>query len=358
VGVKRPRLWSPASPYLYRVTLTASVGGRSVAHYGLHSGIRSIKVVGGHLYLNGAPANFRGVGLQEDSVARGFAIGNATRNRFIAEIKELGATVIRAHYPLHPELLEQADRQGLLVWSEIPVYGIKTQYLKRSSVRRLATEELRDNILANSNHPSIMLWSIGNELSSRPGPVQGYYITKAAALAHGLDPGRPVGIAVAAYPSAGCQTEYGPLDVIGINEYFGWYPGPGGQLADREALSPYLDTIRACYPNKAIVISEFGAEANRDGPVEEKGTYAFQEDFVNYHLGVFATKPWLSGVIYWALEEFRVRPGWDGGDPHPDPPWHEKGLISRTGQRKPAFADVQRAYRSTQQWGAAPARRR
>ena len=65
------------------------------------------------------------------------------------------------------------------------------------------------------------------------------------------------------------------------------------------------------------MVTEFGAEANRDGPVEEKGTWAFQQDFVNYHLGVFATKPWLSGAIYWALNEFRVRPGWDGGNPRP-----------------------------------------
>ena len=93
------------------------------------------------------------------------------------------------------------------------------------------------------------------------------------------------------------------------------------------------------------MVTEFGAEANRDGPVEEKGTFQFQQDFVNYHLGVYATKPWLSGAIYWAIEEFRVRPGWEGGNPRPNPPIHEKGLLRFADRsKKPAWFDVQRVW--------------
>ena len=184
-------------------------------------------------------------------------------------------------------------------------------------MRELAAKELRKNIEANINHPSVMLWSIANELSSKPGPVQGAYIRRAVEIAHDIDPTRPTAIAFAGYPTAGCQTEYAPLGVIGLNDYFGWYPGPGGKLFDRAKLSAYLDEMRRCYPRQAIMVSEFGAEANRDGPVEEKGTYAFQQDFVNYHLGVFASKPWLSGALYWALNEFRVKPDWEGGNPRP-----------------------------------------
>ena len=95
------------------------------------------------------------------------------------------------------------------------------------------------------------------------------------------------------------------------------------------------------------MVSEFGAEANRDGPEEERGTYAFQSDFVRYHLGVYATKPWLSGAIYWALQEFRVRPDWDGGNPRATPPIHQKGVVTFDGAKKPAFADLQQAFRAT-----------
>ncbi|HEV2059439.1 MAG TPA: glycoside hydrolase family 2 TIM barrel-domain containing protein [Solirubrobacteraceae bacterium] len=349
--VPQPRLWSPSRPYLYRARFTVRDGGRRVLGYKLHSGIRSITLAGGRLMLNGRPVSLRGVGLHEDDPVKGFAIDSARRAQIAGQAKELGATMIRSHYPLHPELHELADRLGLLVWSEIPVYAVKTQFLKREAVRKLAARELESNIIANQNHPSIMLWSIGNELSARPGPVQQFYIQRAVRQAKALDPTRPVGLAVAGYPAAGCRPQYAALDVIGINDYFGWYPGPNGQIADRDALPDYLDSVRACYPNEAIFVSEFGAEANRDGPVEEKGTYQYQQDFINYHLAVHAARPWLSGSLYWALQEFRVRPNWDGGNPRPNPPIHEKGLLRFDGSKKPAWFDVQRQFAATNQLG-------
>jgi beta-glucuronidase len=355
VRIRNPRLWAPDRPNLYNAPLTASSGGRTLQRYTLKTGIRSIKVVGGRLFLNGRPLNFRGVALHEDSRVKGFATDNRDREQQLSWVRQLGATMIRSHYPLHPYTQERADELGIMQWSEVPVYSVKARYLKQRLVRQLAARELESNIEANGNHPSVIVWSIGNELSARPGPVQGDYIERAAKAAKALDPTRPVGYAVAGYPSVGCQPRYGPLDVIGVNDYFGWYPGPAGQIADRTLLSDYLDQVRRCYPNKAIVVSEFGAEANRPGPVEEKGTYAFQQDFVNYHLGIYAQKPWLSGAIYFALQEFRVRPNWDGNNPRPNPPIHEKGLVTFDGVPKPAFGDVQRIYRATPQIGAPPA---
>jgi beta-glucuronidase len=98
-------------------------------------------------------------------------------------------------------------------------------------------------------------------------------------------------------------------------------------------------------------VTEFGAEANREGPVEEKGTWGFQQDFVKYHMAVLGSKPWLSGMVYWALNEFRVKPDWEGGNPRPQPPVHQKGLLTYdTMSRKPAWADVQRFYSGTNQY--------
>jgi beta-glucuronidase len=357
-GLKSPKLWSPATPHLYTVKFELRGGKRRLAAYALKSGVRSIKVNGdGRLVLNGQFTSFRGVGYHEDTKEKGFAIGNEDREWLVGEAKALGATVMRTHYPPHPYTHELADRLGMLLWSEIPVYSNKTKYLAQRTVRVLAAKELRRNIETNQNHASVMLWSIGNELSSKPGPVQGYYIRRAVKEARALDPTRPVGLAVAGYPNAGCQPEYAPLDVIGVNEYFGWYPGPNGQIFDRTRLSDYLDGVRACYPDKAIVVSEFGAEANREGPIEEKGTWLHQQDFVNYHLGVHGSKPWLSGSIYWALNEFRVRPGWDGGNPRPSPPIHQKGLVTYDRSRKAAWFDVQRLFTSTQQYTVPGARR-
>jgi beta-glucuronidase len=350
IRVSSPRLWSPRNPNLYDVRLDLRAGDDRVVTHRLKSGIRSIKVVGGRLQLNGLPVNIRGVSIHEDDRRLGFAITNEIREQFVRDAKDVGATMLRSHYPLHPQLHELADREGLLIWSEIPMYALKTDRLKSEIVRQTGANELRENVLANGNHPSVVTWSVGNELSARPGPVQGDYLRRAARQARELDPTRPISYAVAGYPQAGCQTEYASLDILGINEYFGWYPGPNGQIADRTVLSEYLDTVRACYPDKAIMITEFGAEANRPGPVEEKGTYEFQQDFINYHLSVYATKPWLSGALYWTLKEFRVRPQWDGGNPRPEPPIHQKAVISYDGQRKPAFADLQRNYLATDQY--------
>jgi beta-glucuronidase len=363
VTLRHPRLWAIDSPYLYRVRLQASVEGRTVARYALHSGVRSITTTAdGRLRLNGRALNVRGVGFHEDTKELGFAIDDAARRRLVAETRALGGTMMRTHYPPHPYLEELADRAGILLWSEIPVYSVASGELLKASVRRAALGELQTNIETNQNHASIALWSVANELDSNAGRGQTLYLAEAAKLAHTLDPTRPVGYALAGLVSQPCQAAYAPLDVIGINEYFGWYTGPGGEIFDRLQLSSYLDAQHACYPGKALMITEFGAEANRDGPVEEKGTWAFQQDFVNYHLAVYATKPWLNGALYWALNEFRVRPGWEGGNPRPDGVVHQKGLLQwGTWARKPAWADVRRWYAQTAQIAppaAAPSGRR
>jgi beta-glucuronidase len=358
IPIAHPRLWSIVRPALYRVSFTLTAGGlhdrrlQRVGSYTLHSGIRSIVVTkSGRLLLNGQQIHLRGFGLHEDNPLLGAALTPAFRERDVAWIKQLGATIIRSHYPLHPEFYELADRLGILIWSEIPVYQLSSADLASPHAKTLADQFLRTNIATNQNHASTLLWSVGNELRYQAGGVEAAYYRHATALAHQLDPTRPVAAAVGTYPGIGCQSAYAPLDAIGFNDYFGWYSGALGSIADRDALSSYLDEFRACYPHKAIFVSEFGFEANRDGPVEEKGTYEFQQDSLDYHLGVFATKPWLAGAIYWALQDFRVRPGWSGGNPQPTPPWHRKGLLDESGAPKPAFSDVQRIYRGTRQLG-------
>jgi beta-glucuronidase len=285
------------------------------------------------------------------------AVTHADREWLVNEAQALGANLMRTHYPPGADLVELADRKGMLLWSEVPVYGIKPTYLKRESVRRRALREVEANITANGNHPSIVIWSIANELSSTVGPTQADYIRRAARLAHTLDPTRPVAIAIQGYPSKLCQPPYRVLDIVGVNDYFGWYTGPNGDLADPDGLTAYLDGLRACYPRQALMVTEFGAEANRDGPPEEKGTWGFQQEFADQHLSVFATKSWLSGMSYWALNEFRVRPAWEGGNPRPQSPVHQKGLLTyQTRERKPAWDAVHRWYTGQAPGVPAPSR--
>ena len=351
VRIVDPRLWSIDDPVLYRATVSLSdERGRHLDGYVTYSGIRSITVTrDGRLALNGRRLSLRGVELREQDVATGGSLDAGQLARLIGWVRTLGATVIRTDPP-SPELAEMADRDGILIWSEIPVNQyVHNRYLGQAAWVARAHALLADNILANQNHPSLMLWSIGNELPTPASTTETSYIAGAAALAHRLDPTRPVGMSVSDRPGVACQPAYAPLDAIGFNDYFGWFDAGGGTTDDRDALSPFLDSFRACYPRKALLISEFGFDANRNGPVEERGTYQFQSDAASYHLHVFASKPWLSGAIYFLLQDAATFLGYSGGNPWPDPPFDQKGLVDRYGNFKPAFATVASIYRATMQ---------
>jgi beta-glucuronidase len=269
--------------------------------------------------------------------------------------RELGGTIIRAHYPLNPEIEQLADQDGILIWSEVPVYQVQSKFLSRAGWLAHAHEILRENIFENQNHPSVAIWSIGNELGTPPGDAEASYIAGAAAIAHQLDPTRPVGMALDLWPGVACQEAYAPLDVIGFNDYFGWFDAGGGATDDRDQLSGFLDSLHGCYPAKAMMITEFGFEGNRHGPVEERGTYEYQANAAAFHLDVFATKPYISGAMWFALQSFPAHPGWTGGNPLGDPPYVEKGEIDLNGNPTPLFPVIQGIYQSTVQIAPAPA---
>jgi beta-glucuronidase len=351
VRIPHPRLWSLDQPALYRATLTLSDSqGRPLGSYVTYSGVRRITVTrDGRLLLNGRVLHLRGVNLLEQDVERGSALEPGDLQRLVEEARALGATVIRAG-PLSPEIEELADRDGLLIWSDIPVNQyVDLRYLADPSWIRSAHAVLEDDILANQNHPSLLVWSIGNELPTPASASEASYIAGAAALAHRLDPTRPVGMAVSDWPGVSCQAAYAPLDVIGFNDYFGWFDAGGGATDDRDALSPFLDSFRGCYPDKALFITEFGFDGNRNGPVEERGTYQFQANAAAFHLGVFASKPWLSGAMYFLLQDTVAFPGYSGGNPWPDPPFNQKGLLDLDGNPKPAWSVVASSYHQTVQ---------
>ena len=352
--VVHPHLWSITDPFLYRASLRlADQKGRTLGGYSLHSGIRSLTVKQGHLLLNGRSLNLRGIALHEQNIETGGALSPAQINQLIDWVRALGAHMIRVQYPPNPYLLELADRYGILVWDEIQLWRPSTQGFQTPSLVSAAESDLKQNILDNQNHASMMVWSIGNEFPTPVPGAEARYIAAAANLAHKLDPTRPVGSTISDWPGLACQTAaYAPLDILGISEYFGVFDTGGGTNDDRDALSPYLDTVRACYPKQALLVDEFGFDASRNGPVEEHGTYAWQANEAAFHLGVFATKPWLSGASYWILQDWVAWPGWDGGsDPLGTPPFVTKGLVDFHGNLKPAFSVVSQIYHATAQVG-------
>jgi beta-glucuronidase len=360
--IAHPHLWAPGSPYLYKATLTVSdASGRKLEGYVDYSGIRSITLAAdGSLLLNGRRLDLRGFNVHEMNITTGDALSSAQLRALVGWVRELGGGIIRAHYPLDPQIEELADRDGILLWSEVPVYQVNTQYLSDSSWLAFAHKELRTNILTNENHPSVLVWSIGNELSTPPPDGEARYVAGATQLAHQLDPTRPVGMAIADWPGVACQSAYAPLDVLGFNDYFGWFDAGGGSTDDPDGLSPFLDSLHACYPSKSLMITEFGFEGNRSGPVEERGSYQYQAAAATFHLGVFASKPYISAAMWFALQDFPAHPGWTGGNPYGDPPFVQKGEIDSFGNpRQPLFGTIHSIYTGTPQIasGVTPQRR-
>jgi hypothetical protein len=346
-----PKLWSPEQPDLYGATVATRAGGRVVQLDRRRIGLRQVDVVDGMLRLNGRVLDLRGASVQEDIPGRGPALTDADIDTIVDELKTLGVNVTRAHVPLDPRLLDRFDEEGILVWSQAPVYHRDAQ-LRTPGERSYELHVLRDTILAARSHPSVVTHSVANELSALPDErrTTRVWLQNAAALARDLDPTLPVAVDILSYPGIPRQRAYDAYDVIGINSYYGWYEGKVHRsTADIDDLAPYLRAMHARYPKHALVISEFGAEATGPGAAGVKQTYAFQTNYIRRNLDVVDRLGFVGGAIYWTAREFAVKPHWDGGG-HPRgdrDSIHNKGLISYGGKVKPAFSVAEEAFKAT-----------
>lgn len=350
VRVAAPRLWSPSDPALYRVEVMTEVGSRVESDHTLSVGMRSVRVAGGTLYLNGHRLWLHGASIHEDAEGRGAALSDADIAEIVAELKSVGANVTRAHYQLSPRLLSALDRAGIMVWAQPPVDHADAK-LASAAGRAQALALLRSTLIEDRNHPSVIVDSVGNELSVTPDSAPGTraYLSRAIALSRRLNPLVPVALDVYGYTNLPAQRIYHRLDAIGISDYFGWGTGPAGHtISDFGQLEPYLRLQHQRYPAQALVASEYGAEAFYDGAATTKGTYEFQSAYVSRTAAALDRLPFMNGSIYWTLREFAVNPGWTGGATLP-PGYtpdgvHHKGLIAYDGSPKPAFAIAQQMF--------------
>jgi hypothetical protein len=353
VPVSAPALWSPSTPNLYALQVTTSVDKRVEQVDTRRVGMRSVSVVGGVLYLNGQRLWLHGAAIHEDVYGHGPALSDGDIYTIVSELRSLGANVTRAHYLLDPRLLDALDAAGIMVWEQAPV-DHADQVLRSAAGRTKALAALRATLLGDRSHPSVIVNSVGNELTPTPDttPATRAYLQPAIALVRRLDPAARVGLDTYCYPGLPAQQIYQSLDVLGIASYFGWYTGPPGHsIADFAGLQPFLVQSHSAYPGVALVVAEFGAEALYDGPVATKGTYEFQSDYLQKTLAVVDQLPFMNGAIYWTLREFAEVPGWTGGAalPPDDPPdgVHHKGLLAYDGTPKPAFAVAQQLFALT-----------
>ena len=357
--IERPKLWQPGRPSLYDLSVAAITDGERKSTYRVTFGVKKLEVAsGGRLLLNGRRLNLRGASIHEDDKEEGAALSPGTRRQLVGRLRSLGGTVTRSHYPLHPAFIEAFDRAGILYWVQAPVYQIPNTLWGRvgPAAERAALLTVRNNM----NHASILTWSLANEpAGNRPelgafGSALQSYIKDTSTAVREMDDTHLIAIdrqSRVGEPLSDPAFRY--LDVLGVNEYFGWYDSYRADLVRPpttiDELPGFLDQLHAANPELPLVITEFGAEASRRGPVEQPGSEEFQRKFVSDHIAVHASKPYIYGSIHWALRDFRVDPTWLGGAP-PEwatPPWHNKSPINEDNGRKLSYFAIQKLWRKT-----------
>jgi beta-glucuronidase len=360
ITIKRPRLWQPGQPELYPMTVAVDEGRERRAVYRLRFGVRKLQTARGVMLLNGRRLNLRGASIHEDDKDEGGALSQATRRLLVSRLRDLGATVTRSHYPLHPAFIEAFDRYGILYWVDAPVYQIPNSLFNERGVRFAANRAVEQTVRNNLNHPSIMTWALANEPAGSRGELGivgaglARFVESSAKAVRALDDTRFVSIDRQSRVGEPLTSSiYRHLDVLGVNEYFGWYDSYKADLVRGPTttgeLSAYLDQLHAANPNLPLMITEFGAEAAREGPAAQRGSYQFQRRFVIDHLRIHGSKDFVAGSIHWALRDFRVDPTWLGGAPRAwgTPPWNNKSLIEEYDARKDVYFDVRKRWRKT-----------
>ncbi|MEK7476850.1 MAG: glycoside hydrolase family 2 TIM barrel-domain containing protein [Candidatus Coatesbacteria bacterium] len=339
-------LWSPESPRLVHMTLTLrDRRGRVVDRVGRRFGIRVLSWAGGVLRLNGRRLVLRGVNQVEEYPAWTCSPGRSAMRARIRDLtRNLHANFFRtAHYPHQPDFLDLCDEEGLLTCGEIP-FCYQPEAPGTTAAGRVALDEL---VWRDAHHPSVIWWSTGNERPVEDPKVAAGVV---ALIRHAktLDDSRPV----TCVSNRGLGDRSLPAhDLLALNMYVGVWGGTtplAAQGLRRHAaheLAAALVAVRRRFPDKPLVISEFGAPAF-PLPGGVFGGLRWQAEYLRIHLEVFARTRWLSGCVAWCYADQRV--GSYGRYPVGylgTPQLEVFGLKTIHGAPKPAWRVVARAYR-------------
>ena len=326
------KLWSPESPRLYKVEVRA--GQDAIDDL---IGFRTVETRGTEILLNGKPVFLRGVCIHAEAPYRtGRAYTDKDAETLLGWAKEMGANYVRlAHYPHDETMLRAADRMGILVWSENPVYWALE--FDNPKVLAKAEQQLDEEIGTSRNHAAIILWSMANETPNTEARTR--FIETLAGSARALDPTRLITAALLVRADGHTKIVDDPLgsalDVIGVNEYIGWY--------EQRPETADVTDWRIEY-QKPLIVSEFGggAKAGLHGSENQRWTEEFQANIYRHQFGMLNRIPQLRGMTPWVLMDFRSpnRPLAGIQDE-----FNRKGLISDQGQKKQAFFVLQKAYR-------------
>jgi beta-glucuronidase len=355
IRVTAPELWGPGRGYLYDLEIGLVDGDVLIDRYTLPVGIRTVRVEGTRFLINGEPFNFRGFGKHEDLNVHGRGHDDAAMLNDFALLAWIGANSFRtSHYPYAEEVLEQADRQGIVVIDETAAVGLnlgvgggmflggpRTTYSDETisaatqHVHRRAIEEL---IERDKNHPCVVLWSLANEPESHTDAGRTYFEPLFAA-ARKADPSRPVGFVnmMFALPDTCTVTEL--ADVVMINRYYGWYVEPGDLDAAERRLEAELQAWATTH-GKPIIVTEYGADTMSGLHTTDASIWSeeYQVALLETYHRVFDRTEEVVGEHVWNFADFATGPSFMRVD------GNKKGVFTRDRRPKMAAHDLRRRW--------------
>ncbi|MBK7562169.1 MAG: beta-glucuronidase [Chitinophagaceae bacterium] len=322
--------WSPESPKLYTVFIKS-------AYQTLKDdiGFRTIETKGSDIILNGKSIFLRGICMHEEINGRR-ANSRVDAIKLLTWAKELGCNYVRlAHYPHSEYMVQMADKMGLMVWEEIPVYW--TIDFNKETTYSNAKNQLTEVVTRDKNRAAVIIWSVANETPLSE--ARNLFLINLIKHTQTLDTTRLLSAALLTRNEKGVgniDDKIGVhLDIISFNQYMGWYGGDLKTAPNAKWTTPY---------NKPVVVSEFGGDAKQGlhGPKEERWNEEYQEYLYQQNLLMIERIPNVRGISPWILTDFRsprrLLPGVQNG-------FNRKGLISDKDKKKKAFFTLQTFYK-------------
>lgn len=331
------KLWSPAAPKLYKVIIQCQTDTITD-----EIGFRSIETRGAQILLNGKPLFLKGVNIHEENPYKGArAHSEADASLLLTWAKELGCNMVRlSHYPHNEHMVRLAEKMGLIVWSEIPVY----QHIEFASkgVPEKMDLMMREMVKRDRNRCAVAFWSISNETYGTTAN-RDQALTELAQKTRWQDSTRLVATVICTQGYSNNTIDvwdplYKQFDVVSVNEYLGWYVPWQGKAKEVK--------WKLVCPDKPLLITEFGGEAlygSNFGPKDEADSWSeeYQEQIYKDQVEMFSTTPNLAGVCPWLLVDYR-----SPGRMHPEKQggWNRKGLLSENGDKKKAWQVLKQYY--------------
>jgi beta-glucuronidase len=349
-------LWKPGAAYLYSLTAEIRDGGRLLDSYALPVGVRTVEVRGKEFLINGEPFYFTGFGMHEDHVAIGKGHSNAQMVNDFQLLDWVGANSFRtSHYPYAEEVMEFADRHGIVVIDETAAVGLhlgfgavfggvsKKTYEEGGIDDRTAAnhrQAISELVARDKNHPSVVIWSIANEPNGSEEGAREYF-QPLAELTRELDPTRPVGYVNVMFDTPDKELLGDLFDVIMLNRYYGWYLHNGDLETAEQVLEKELREWEAKY-GKPMIMTEYGPDTmpGFHSIYEQPWSEEYQAAFLAMYHRVFDRVDGMVGEQVWNFADFQTSNGIMRVD------GNKKGVFTRDRRPKPA------AYALRQRWTA------